>query len=199
MDTKLEVKNYLSQGVPQEAVARALGIDPSYVSQLMAEEEFATEVQEARMVAAARDSGVDHKIRQGEEAALDRVLAKLPMAGMKDALLVFKVLNAAKLRKDSMIPQAVQSTGTVVEIYLPGAMVPQYVQNKKSEIIEVNGKTMVSAGVKQLERMHLQKVGPTTSDERALEMMQLIGGPADLETQRARPVRKDLQELLAQL
>lgn len=217
MDKKELIKSYLSDGVPPEAVARAVGVDPSYVSQLMNDEEFDAEVVGARATKIAADNKVDDKIKRGEESALDRILQKLPTANLQQSLQVFRVLNGAKLRRDGMLPaQSQLAVSQVVEIYLPGALVPQYVKNKQAEIIEVNGETMVSAGVKQLERLADQRLAelrarelPPNPGMLALEQKEQQGAEM-LETMTTeagevghqrpkRPQRLDLKNLLEQI
>lgn len=220
-DAKQLIKDYLSQGVPQHAVATAVGVSESYVAQLMSQEDFAEEVGARRTQVSKSNQEVDDKIREGEKTALERILQKLPMANLQMSLQVFKVLNSAKLRKESVMPNAAGvNPATVVEIHLPGAMVPQYVQNRRAEIIEVDGQTMVSAGAKQLERLAAARIAQLSppeqstvtngtsvtesSDQRAADMLQLMhglqsGAPAEPPNAAKRARRLDLKSLLEKL
>jgi septum formation topological specificity factor MinE len=68
------------------------------------------------------------------------------------------LLNKLSKRRDTSRPTAVQQ-GVVVQLQLPEKYTPQYITNSRSEIVEVGGRTMVSAQVSQLPKLLQEKLG----------------------------------------
>src|SRR5882672_10943954 len=73
MANRERVLKLLGQGVEQEVVATAVGVSPSYISQLLADPEFASAVAELRLLNLEAASDRDSKY----EALEDKLLKKL--------------------------------------------------------------------------------------------------------------------------
>lgn len=156
--TKQRALEMLAQGVPNGQVAQVLGVSDSAVSQLMQDEDFAKLVQEKRVQVSEQDEKFDGKLENGEERALDLILAKMNFGNLGQQLAVFKTLNQAKRRKDSRMVQPA-GTGHTTTLVLPAVIVPVYVKNEQSEIIEVDGKTMLSANAQRLNEIVKERTG----------------------------------------
>lgn len=147
----------LSQGLQPSVVAATVGVEESYISQLMSNEDFAVELESRRVKQSEQDIQYDQKLDTTEAEFLERISDKVRQANFQQSMQAFKVLNAAKRRKDRSQAISQAGTGVVVNINLPSSIIPTYVMNQQSEIIEVNGKTMISATPKTLDALVEQK------------------------------------------
>ena len=161
-----KVVKYLSQGISTKNIADALGCDESYISQLRANEDIQKKVSELQAEYAVKDATFDETLDRAEEKALQRIESTLPFASAGQALAAFRVLNAARRRKDGPVTADVHVTNVVLQ--LPASAAPRYVLNDRSEIVEVEGKTMVAANPHQLPALLEMKTGkvlaPAVSD-----------------------------------
>lgn len=176
---------YASRGFKQVEIARAVGVDESYVSQIVNDPEYASQIEIAAVQETEKNSKYDDKLDLVEETAMDVVQRKLSLAtSMKDALLVAQRVNMMKRRRDTA-PATRQPQATVVNLVLPQIAVSNYVMNAQSEIIEVEGRTMISAAPAQLENLAKTVLGrepkkqqevviPLPQDARAEVMLQQL-------------------------
>lgn len=204
MATKDLVLDLLSQGISPVQVAETVGVSESYISQLMGDESFQASVQEHKARMAAEDLAHDKRVETIEAKFLDNIEKKAPLANLQQSLQAFKILNTAKKRRDGVIQAGGPKAGVVVQILLPNSIVPQYVTNRNNEIVEVEGKTMVSIAPKKLDEIvaarnngTAQKLGiptvtPTELAHQALEV--LDNKPVRRLTQRV--ASKDLADFL---
>lgn len=157
MSQKQAVLEMLVNGIPPTAIASSLGVSESYISQLANDEQFKEELSEKRIAVAQHDLDYDKKLDTAEEDALDILKNKLRFANLQQSVGVFSALNKARRRRESgnHAPQA--GMGTVVNITIPVTVLPQYVQNSLAEIVEVDGKTMVSTNPKALDAIIAQR------------------------------------------
>jgi transcriptional regulator with XRE-family HTH domain len=159
MSAKEQIQEMLAQGLKPTEVANVIGVDPSYISQLMSDEDFARVVEEKRIEAVAEDIEYDNKIDEVESTFLGNIERKAGLANLQQSLQAFSVLNKAKRRRDSSGHRAAPQIGTVVNIQVNNTILPQYVMNGKSEIVEVEGKTMVSATPTKLDEILAARQG----------------------------------------
>lgn len=143
----------LAQGVSPVQAAAAVGVTESYVSQLLSDEDFAADVESRKVARTEQDLKYDQKIDAAEEVFLDNIERKASFANLQQSLHAFKVLNGAKRRKDSRVGAGSSGPAVVVNLVLPAQFIPQHVINANNEIVEVDGRTMVSAAPKKLEEM----------------------------------------------
>jgi hypothetical protein len=151
MIDKKKVANYLVQGVGTDAIAGALGCDASYISQLREDPEVLMLMEEESSTLTAQDVDFDARLANTEDAALKLIERNLAFANPHTALATFKVLNSANRRK-AAIQQNTQ-TSVNVTLILPQAALPTYVTNERKEIIEVEGRTMLSATPRSIEAL----------------------------------------------
>lgn len=150
-----QIKALLGSGLSNEIVATATGCTASYISQLMAEPEFASSVVKMRsdnlQAATLRDRRMD--------ALEDQLLTTLE-AGIdliyKPRDVISALLNINKLqRRGAPTQQAMQPHTTVVQLNIPQHLVQQNVNthvvlSANKEVIEVDGQTMVTIQSHQL-------------------------------------------------
>lgn len=170
----------LSQNVTPSSVAATLGVTESYVSQLMAQEDFASELSLKKQELAAEDQEHDNALDRTEARYLQILEQKAPFANIAQATIAFRALNAARRRKDTRGPQAQEHGGTVVNLTIPVAIVPQYVLNSQSEIVEVEGRTMAGATAESLNRIlaargvQVERPSGVLKAERAADTLEII-------------------------
>lgn len=148
----------LSQGISTAQVAAACGVSEAYISQLRADPEVREQIHEKRAADTLEDIKFDSSLEAAENMALEKIQRGLPFANMGQAIAAFRILNAAKKRTGGT-EQADTNVGVTVNLTLPVAVTTKYVMNNKNEIVEVEGKTMISATAKTLDTLLVEKAG----------------------------------------
>lgn len=177
MTPKEHAINLLAQGIPTSQVAAAVGVSDSYISQLKADEEVQRQIAEKQAAHSIADSNFDNTLARAEELALEKIEKNLPFANMGQALAAFRILNSARRRKDDLV-QKDSTVSVTVNLTLPANNIPRYITNSANEIIEVEGKTMISASAKTLDQILAARSGTdhkqlpqTTAVEKAAQML----------------------------
>ena len=177
MTPKEHAINLLAQGIPTSQVAAAVGVSDSYISQLKADEEVQRQIAEKQAAHSIADSNFDSTLERAEAMALEKIEKNLPFANMGQALAAFRILNSARRRKDELI-QKDTAVSVTVNLTLPANNIPRYITNQANEIVEVEGKTMLSASVKTLDQILAARSGTdhkqlpqTTAVEKAAQML----------------------------
>ena len=134
----------LGSGVPQEAAASALGVTPSYISQLLSDDNFATAVSQLKYEALSKHTARDAKYDDMEDELLDRLdRVKGLMMRPADILGALKVINGAKRRgtdsKDSIIAKQ-----NIVEITMPTQIVQQFTTNITNQVIKAGDQDLIT-------------------------------------------------------
>lgn len=155
VDKELVIK-LLSQGIPTSQIAAAAGCDESYVSQLKADPEIARKVAEKTAVTTIADANFDERLDRAEETVLSRIEKSIGFANLPQALAAFRTLNTARRRKEGPLGPPV--TNINVTLTLPANAIPRYVTNSNNEIVEVEGRTLVSATPKSLEAVMAARI-----------------------------------------
>jgi hypothetical protein len=174
----------LAKGIPTSQVAAAVGVDDSYISQLKADPEVRQQIAELQASHTIKDDKFDEILERAEFLALEKIEKNMQFATLGQALAAFKILNGARRRKDDLIT-AENITSVTVNLTLPASSIPQYITNSKSEIVEVEGKTMISATPKTLDQILAAKaeangaaLPQTTAVEKAATLLERITVPA---------------------
>lgn len=141
-----QIQELLGTGLSNEVVATAVGCTPSYVSQLMSDEAFAAVVIAKRTTSLTANSKRDRKIDQIEDDIIEKVgdavdngLIYKPL----DLLRAFTVLNSAK-RRGVPAHESLVINQTIVNLQLPERVVQTFTQNAQGEVVEVEGRTLVT-------------------------------------------------------
>lgn len=163
MTPKEQAIALLSQGLSTSQVAAACGVSDSYISQLKAEPETQEAIQQASASATMVDMAFDNRLESAESLALERIEKTLAFANMGQALSAFRILNAAKKRKDASLTPS-QSVTVNVSLTLPAQASARYVVNTNNEIVEVEGKTMATATPKSLDLLLATRANAVSTD-----------------------------------
>lgn len=200
MAARDQVIEMLANGLNSSQVASTLGVSDSYISQLLKDEDFAGEVEARKVQQTAEDLAYDHKIDEVEATFLDRIEQKAPMANLQQSLQAFAVLNKAKRRKDTAINRGTPQAGTVVNLQLNVNLIPQYLVNGKQEIVEVEGKSMISATATKLDEILALRRGEASGQKphQLPGITKVERAAGVLETLENRPVRRLPKLLTAQ-
>lgn len=134
----------LGNGVPPGAVANALGVDPSRITQLLGEEGFAARVVEKKFESLSKHSERDSLMDGLEDKLLEKLKDCLPyMIRPMELLKAFSVINAAKRRSlaSTNTPIAAQ---TVVTLNMPQIAIQKFTLNINNQVISVGDQTLVT-------------------------------------------------------
>lgn len=154
----------LGRNFPQEAVAKALGVTPGRVSQMMADEEFAAEVAALRYQNLQAHTERDERIDRIEDKLLDKIEKAMPMLSIQDPVKVVKIwkeFNNAKRRGTVAEGSNNLVSQTIINLTLPTQIINKYRSNDKSQVIEIDGKPFVTAQPQMLEHELKEKENET--------------------------------------
>lgn len=158
----------LGSGVPQESVASALGVTPSYISQLLSDEGFAGEVTKLKYEALTKHTERDTKYDDLEDKLLDKLEKSLPlMMRPMDIQRALNTVNNAKRRgtdsKESIIAQQ-----NIVEITMPTQIVQQFTTNTVNQVIMAGEQDLTTIQSGDL----LKSVAPDTLEVQSTEVIE---------------------------
>jgi len=134
----------LGSGVSAESVAAALGVEPSRISQLLANETFAGQVAELRYQNLQKHNDRDASYDSLEDsliAKLERQLALLLRP--QDILKAIQVINAAKRRGQSA-PEQVTNSQNIVNIILPTHVAVKFTTNIDNQVVSAGDQSLVT-------------------------------------------------------
>lgn len=143
---KDQVRDLLGTGLSTEIVASAVGCDPSYVTQLMAHEEFAISVVALRTKHLTENNVRDGEINEIEDDLIEKLkdlIATDQIYKPNDILRAFSVINNAK-RRGVTAASSVVVNQTIVNLQIPAKVVQSFTMNQQGEVIEVEGQTLVT-------------------------------------------------------
>ena len=140
----------LGNGIPHSAVAAALGVDASYITQLMSDEDFSEKVTEAKFTTLSKYNEHDSSIDALESKILVKMSESLPfMTKPLELLKSFQVLNSAK-RKGHATAEPVTTKQTIVQLILPEITLQKFQSNIHNQVVQVGERSLVTMPSKQL-------------------------------------------------
>lgn len=141
---KDRILKLLGTGLSGEVVSSTVGCDPSYISQLMSDEEFRNRVLAMRIESLTADTQRDRAIDEIEDQLIQKLKAGLEyLISTKDILRAYAIINAAK-RRGAKASDTTIVNNNIVNLILPRIVVQKYVVSKTNEVIEVEGKPLVT-------------------------------------------------------
>lgn len=147
--TRARLFALLSTGIPPGAAAKAVGVSPAYVSQLLADDEtFAEAVATARIQTLEEDVTHDNTVKAVEAKSLKLISDRLgQVKSAMDAARIFQILNNSKRRTEEAAVDKLDNTPTVsVTLNIPAAAAPLVTaRNAQGEIIEIGGRSLATA------------------------------------------------------
>lgn len=134
----------LGQGVPPSAVANALGVDPSRISQLLSEEGFAQKVIEKKFESLSKNNERDMSIDEIEDKLIKKLENCLPfMTRPMEILKSFQVLNMAKRRGATNVEDLTQKQ-TVIQLNIPQIILDRFQTNIHNQVVQVGDQSLVT-------------------------------------------------------
>lgn len=138
------ILNLLGQGIQPEAVANALGISPARISQLMSDENFATEVTDLRYKNLQKHNIRDSIYDEIEDDLQSKLKKSLPLMFRPETLLkAIQIINSAKRRGQSA-PEAIVNQQTIVNITLPTQVLQKFVTNTNNQVVKVGSQDLLT-------------------------------------------------------
>jgi len=134
----------LGSNVPQEAVASALGVTPSYVTQLLSDEDFSQAVTKLKFEVLSKHTARDETYDELEDLLLARMKKALPLLiRPNDINNALKTVNAAKRRgvdsKESII-----ANQNIVSITMPIQIVQDFTTNVHNQVVKTGDEDLIT-------------------------------------------------------
>lgn len=150
----------LGQGVPPAAVANALGVDISRISQLLSQDDFAARVVERKFEQLSKHNERDSAIDSLEDKLLDKLRDCLPfMTRPMEILKSFAVLNAAKRRGATASSESLSSKQTIIQLNIPQIIIEKFSSNVHNQVVQIGQQSLLTIPSGQLlKKMEAQNV-----------------------------------------
>ena len=143
VDTE-KILKLLGTGLSTEVVATAVGCDPSYISQLMADESFRQRVIELRLLSLTGATSRDQKYDALEDQLLDKLNEVVNyISKPREVISALVALNKAERRGAKPQEQTVVNN-RIVNLMLPPKVALRFITNSNQQIVAVNGESMVT-------------------------------------------------------
>jgi hypothetical protein len=140
---KDQIRTMLGDGVEASAISRALGCDPSYISQLMADENFAAEVTSQRVLNLTDATSRDRKLSKLEDLAIDKLEQTIQWVSKPmEAARILQIVNGTKRRGAELNGAQAQGSAPTVILQLPEAARVTFTLNSNSQVVDVDGRSM---------------------------------------------------------
>lgn len=150
MNTEERALKLLGSGTSQEVVATALGVSPSYISQLLAKEDFAQKVAELRFVSLQDATNRDGKYDEIEDKLLKKLEDILPyFAKPREIVSAIVAINGAK-RRGAKNESNIHVQQTVVQLNLPGAIKQAFLVDPNNQVVQVGERDLTTIDAKSL-------------------------------------------------
>lgn len=167
MDVKDKILSMLGSGLEAGVVASAVGVTPSYISQLLSDENFALAVAEKRTQELTQAKEIDEKYDNFENKLLDKLEDLLPFfSSPKHILDALRVVNSAK-RKTALNTASAGAAAnkTYVTINVPRIIINQYKIQQNGGMTEVAGRSLQPMSSKLLLQTLKERNGGSDGQE----------------------------------
>lgn len=134
----------LGSGIASEQVAAALGVTPSRIAQMLAEELFASKVADLKYQNLQAANVRDGKYDTLEDKLLDKLEKSLPLMVKPESILkAVTVVNGAKRRGQSA-PAQVTNQQNIVNLVLPSIMVDKFAVDINNQVIKAGDQSLLT-------------------------------------------------------
>lgn len=162
-----QIRDLLGQGLANEVVAAAVGCSASYITQLLADEEFNAEVTALRVTKLSRENKRDDRLGDLEDKLIDNLemaINNRMIHKPHDVLRSFQVINNAKRRGVTGGIGDQRLNGGVVNLTLPVVVVNSVTvkTNSTNEVIEIDGKSLLTIAPEKLVAQLKEQTGNET-------------------------------------
>lgn len=160
--------NLLTQGVSQSEAARALGITPGAVTQLLEHPEVSAALDKYRLDQIAKSSQIDANYDAIELQLLEQMKKVLPLLMRPGEIAqVLTRVNSAKRR--GVAHTAAAGPAKVLTLNIPAALQAKFVLNAANQVVEAGNQTLVtmqSANIAKFAEAHHARptISSTASD-----------------------------------
>jgi hypothetical protein len=152
--SKDQVKELLGTGLSVSVVASAVGCADGYITQLMSDADFASEVTRLKIInlqaSSKRDdsiNGIEDKILRKLTSAIDENAFYRP----RDLLHAFAVINNAKRRGVAATSDSNIAAGTtIINLNIPATVAKKFTISQQGEVLEVDDQTLITMPTGQL-------------------------------------------------
>lgn len=140
----------LGSGIAGEAVASALGVTASYISQLLSDEEFSEQVTALRYENLQKHNHRDNTYDTLEDKLLVKLENSLPlMYKPAEVLKAIQIVNGAKRRGQSA-PDQVTNQQNIVNLVLPTVILEKFATNLNNQVVRVGKQELLTLPSNQL-------------------------------------------------
>ena len=182
----------------QAQISRKLNVSEGYVSQIINQNELSEKILKAKLKYLDEATQRDNNLNKLEDLIVERLEEAIPsFYKPKDILMAFSVINKAVRRgatAEDLQSLNRDSDNKVIQINLPEVIKQRYRLNSQSEVIEVEGRPLVTADSKTLFQQVTQesekqdvptdpKISATPKRESAnSKLLRLSGAEIDLDS-----------------
>lgn len=157
------IKELLGKGLPTGVVASAVGCDPSYISQLLEQEEFHNDVLVLRAGKAESSVARDDKWDDIEDRALKRAGQILDFVTKPNDLIRIAALANSAKRRASDFTGGSEAVTQTVQLVFPESAVLHFQMNANSQVVEIDGRSTQALSSKKLvEQIAQRKIARET-------------------------------------
>ncbi len=140
--SEMRAMQLLGSGLGPSAVALAVGVTESRISQLMSQEDFRESVSKLRFESLNKHNEMDVKYDVMEDKLLKKLEEQLPlMQKPMEILRTLQVINAAKRRGQSA-PEQLTQQNQVVSILMPTSITQKFTTNINNQVILAGDQTL---------------------------------------------------------
>lgn len=151
--TESRALELLSQGIPNEMVASAVGVEPSRISQLLGDPWFAKRLAELKYKTLAKHTERDAAYDKLEDKLVQRLDDMLPMMFKPgEVLKALQVVNTAKRRGTTGVGE-VSTQQEVVTLNMPTQIIQHFTTNVHNQVIQAGEQSLVTVQSGNLAKM----------------------------------------------
>lgn len=174
IDTE-KILHLLGTGLSSEVVATAVGCDPSYISQLLADEDFRNKVTERRLVSLTSATTRDQKYDTLEDRLLDKLDEVVQyITKPREVIAALAAMNKME-RRGGKPQEQVTINNKIVNLVLPERVAMQFTTNSHQQVVGVNGKSMLTLDSRRLPELAGQKKALTSISAEDVQPQKLQG------------------------
>lgn len=134
----------LGSGISTDQVACALGVSPSRISQLLAQEYFSEKVSALRYENLSKHNDRDSHYDRLEDTLIGKLEKSLPLMMRPETILgAIKVINGAK-RRGAAAPDMVNTNSPVVNLIMPNIIAQKFTTNLNNQVVQAGDQSLLT-------------------------------------------------------
>lgn len=149
----------LGQGIEPSVVASAIGVSPSYISQLLSDKVFAAQVTEQKVAALVKHTARDNAYDEMEDLLQKKFKTSISMMFKPmEVLKAMQVINSLK-RRGPGSADGVTQTAEVINLILPTTIVnnysiaPQLEKNVNNQVVRIGEQDIITVQSNRMEEL----------------------------------------------